>query len=182
MIAVYACSGLAVLLLILLFFVGDGRETDEDKLLYAEHDLRSEVLSPPEIVHRIFSRQDRRFIRDFDSPRLRRIYSKERKQIARDWIRQTSRGIRKIMRDHLRSARASQNLELSGEISLLGHYVQLRCLCGLLALSSLLVSPGVLQEVALYACNLSHRMKSAHHRLEATFQIPSPESTAGVSR
>ncbi|HUL17280.1 MAG TPA: hypothetical protein VLV88_14880 [Terriglobales bacterium] len=180
MIAVYACGGLAFLLVVLLFFVGNAGETGADELFEAKHDLRGEVLCPSEIVHRIFSRQDRKFIREFDSPRLRRLYSKERKQIARDWIRMTSRGIRKIMRDHLRATRASRNLELSGELFLLGRYVQLRCLCGLLALSSLLVGPGVLQEIALYACNLSYRMKSAHQRVDAALQVPSPQSGAGV--
>jgi hypothetical protein len=179
-IAVYASVVLALFLFVLLFFVGGGQETAEDEIFDSHEVCRPEVLCPPEIVQRIFSRQDRNYIREFDSPRLRRIYSLERKQIARDWIRQTHAGIRNIMRDHLRAARASRNLEMPSELLLLGHYVQLRCLCGLLALSTLFVSPGFLQELALYASSLSHQIKSAHQRIEAALETPSARSGAVV--
>jgi hypothetical protein len=180
MMAVYACVALALFIIALLFFAGRVREAGEDVQFDGQQDCRKEVLCPPGIVERIFSKQDRRFIREFDSPRLRRIYSKERRQIARHWICQTSAGIRTIMRDHLRSARASHNLELSGELSLLSNYVQLRCLCGMLVLGTLVVSPGFLQEVAVYASNLSQQMKSARERMDGALQLPSADGNAAI--
>ena len=179
MIVVYGCAGLAVFLFVLLFFVGAGSRAAQEDSSNALFDSRSGALCPPEIVGRIFSPEDTNFVREMNSPSLCRMYSKERSRVARHWIRQTSAAIRGIKRDHLRSARSSQNLALAGEASLFASYIQLRCVCGLLLLSTFLVGPGTLQQVALYASKLSYRLKSVQQEADLTVRSLLPEGERG---
>jgi hypothetical protein len=180
MIVAYACAGLAFFLFVLLFFVGSGRRASGDELFDPPFDSGRDTLCPPDIVTRIFSREDRDFIRELNLPSLRSVYNRERKTVARKWIRQTSAAIRNVMREHLRHARSSQNLEFGCEASLFARYIELRWMCGLLSVSTYLVTPALLQELAVYACNRSHRLITARLKMDvaAARSFPGDDAAA----
>jgi hypothetical protein len=114
----------------------------------------SERIRREELVGRIFSREDREFIRRTGSVRLQQLYRKERQQLALGWVRTTSRDITKIMRAHRLRSRHSPNLDAGAEAKLMFEYLRLRLLCALLALLIRVFGPHVLGDLAAYANEL----------------------------
>lgn len=169
MIAFYACAGTALLLFVLLFFLGTGTGQD-DRGLDDSAELQV-AQCPAEVVEQVFSSQDFAYISRMGSSRLRRFYISERRRIAMGWIRRTSADLSRAIQFHVRAAREAQDLEAATEAKVLLQYVQLRCLCGLLLLSVVLVRPSLLQEIAVYASGLSHRLEFAGTGAKAVRQI-----------
>lgn len=178
MTAVYVPIAFAFLLFVLLYFAGSNRAFDEDGDRESRLDAYSRFCSD-EIVERIFSARDYGFVRELNSSRLRRIYSRERKSIARHWVHQVASCVRVILRNHLRASRSSRNLEIAGEFGILCRYLELRFLCGLIVVSLLLVQPGMLQTLATRASGLFHRlsgMRPADPVSEFSFSDSGPSS------
>lgn len=115
----------------------------------------------PEFVSRIFSREDREFILHMESPRLKRMYLLERRQVALYWVRRTSRDVCRIMRAHRLVSRQSHNLEVGTEAKLLFQYFRLRFICGLLVVLIKSFGPHVLSDLAAHAGELYQRMGRA---------------------
>lgn len=164
MIVFYACAGLAVLLLILLFALGAGPERNE------EPEEGQEALCPLETVQQIFSGRDLAYIGRERSPSLRRAYLRERQRVAIGWIHRTSECLRRTMRVHVRAAREKQDLQPAAEALVFFEYVRLRCLCGLLFLSVFVARPSAVRELAAYASSLSHRLDRAQRRMDGTVE------------
>lgn len=168
MIVFYACIGLALLLFLLLFLLGAGKgpETDEAEETNEAH----EGSCPPETVQQIFSQEDLAYVRRMRSRSLRRFYISERRHLAIAWIRRTSEELRRAIQSHVRIAREKEDIETATEVKVLLQYVGLRCLCGLLLLSTWIVPPNLLQELAVYASRLSRQVTSRQRRIEADGQ------------
>jgi len=118
-------------------------------------------LLPQEMALRIFSQQDGDFIRLTGSPRLWRIYVRERRKVALQWAYRTSRETRQIMRNHRLRSRESENLNAAVEAKLFFRYVELRLLCGALIVLIRLFGPHVLVNLAAHAGALSYRIGAA---------------------
>jgi len=118
-------------------------------------------LLPQEMALRIFSQRDGDFIRLTGSPRLWRIYLRERRKVALQWAYQTSRETRQIMRNHRLRSRESENLNAAVEAKLFFQYVELRFLCGALIVLIRLFGPHVLVNLAAHAGALSYRIGAA---------------------
>ena len=179
MIALYASLSAALILFLLLYFAGTTGSFDKDDESRSPQDRHQQRLCSEEIVDRIFSVGDYHFVRELNSPRLQRIYRRERKAIARHWLHQVSAGVRTILRDHLHASRSSQNLEIAGEFGILFRYFKLRLLCGLIGVSLLLVQPGMLRALATRASGLFHRlngMRPAGPVSEFSFSDSGPNS------
>lgn len=177
MIAVYASISLAFVLFVLLYFAGTMGVFDDEAIRSRQDGLQPRLCSQ-EIVERIFSVCDYRFIHELNSPRLQRIYGRERKAIARHWLHQVSVGVRSILRDHLRASRRSQDLEIGGEFEILFRYLELRILCGLIVISLLLVQPGMLHALATRASGLFYRLNGLRPA-DPVSEFSIPESGPG---
>jgi len=118
-------------------------------------------LLPQEMALRIFSQQDGDFIRLTGSPRLWRIYLRERRKVALQWAYRTSRETRQIMRNHRLISRKSENLNAAVEARLFFQYVELRFLCGALIVLIRLFGPHVLVNLAAHTGALSYRIGAA---------------------
>lgn len=116
---------------------------------------------PAELAVRIFSPDDREFIARTRSPRLQRLYKEERRKVALQWVRYTSREVSRIMRNHRLGARQSTNLNVAAETKLFCQYVELRFLCAMLLLLTRLFGPHALMDVASYAGELYQRLGRA---------------------
>jgi hypothetical protein len=150
----------AILLLLLLLWAG--REEEPEPL--PRGGMRNgprETLHPRELVRRIFSREDREFVFQMKSARLRQVYEEERRRLALHWIRQTASEVRRILREHRLASRQSKDLDVSTEAGLFFQYVQLRFLCGLLVVLVRLFGPHALQDLATYAGELQQRIAKA---------------------
>ncbi|MGB2635905.1 MAG: hypothetical protein WAM58_18390 [Candidatus Acidiferrum sp.] len=116
---------------------------------------------PTELAIRIFSPDDREFIARTRSPRLQRLYKEERRKVALQWVRYTSREVSRIMRNHRLGSRQSTNLNVAAETKLFCQYVELRFLCGMLLLLIRLFGPHALMDVASHAGELYQRLGRA---------------------
>ena len=148
----------AIFLVLFLLLIMGREEVEEQETVRADASTRHEcrdAIQRPELVLRIFSREDREFILLMRSPRLQRIYQEERRKVALHWVRRTSLEVSRIMRTHRLIARQSRNLDAGAEAKLFCQYLQLRFICGLLVLFIKTFGPHVLHDLASYAGQLS---------------------------
>jgi hypothetical protein len=117
---------------------------------------------PPELIARVFSREDWEFISQTHSPFLERLFLQERKRVALVWVRQTSRDIRQVMRNHTEAAKGAADIRLRTEISLFLLYLELRLMCETLSLLIATVGPPRLGSIASYVYGLSQQISYAH--------------------
>ena len=125
-------------------------------------------LCPPEFAARIFSQADWTFVSGEKSPEVARLFRHERRVVALVWVHQTKNAIHRIMRDHTRVTRHSQDLNLSTEAKLFAHYVQLVAVCDLLILAIQSAGPSRVGALATYAASLSQSFADAQHALAMT--------------
>ncbi len=135
-----------------------GQEASGRETSYGREFAAGDALPPAELAVRIFSPRDSEFIALTRSPRLQRLYVTERRRVASHWIRQTSREVSRIMRQHRLSSRLSTNLNVAAEARLFFQYVELRLLCGMLLLSIQLFGPHALASLASQAGMLYQRI------------------------
>src|SRR5260370_28196783 len=88
-----------ILLVLVLLLIARRKEVEEREgeraAAAAQCECRN-TLQGPELVLRIFSREDREFVLQMRSPRLQRMYKAERRKVALHWVRKTSRDVRMI--------------------------------------------------------------------------------------
>jgi hypothetical protein len=162
-------GGLLLLLLLLLATRGisaaRGLSTRSD--LPMGDDAADLVPCPQEFVPKIFSRADWEFVSQAQSPKLKKLFRRERKAVALLWVRQTSAAIQRVMREHAAAARQSHDLEFTTEVRLVLLYGELMLLCGLLLLAIQSAGPLWLRGVALYADSVSQRIAGAQQAFAA---------------
>jgi len=150
-----------ILLVFVLLLIARRKEVEEleeregERAAAAAQGECRNTLQRPELVLRIFSGEDREFVLQMRSPRLQRMYKEERRRVALQWVRKTSREVRMIMRTHRLISRLSRNLDAAAEAKLLWQYLELRLICALLVLFIETVGPHALHDLASYAGELS---------------------------
>ena len=125
-------------------------------------------LCPPEFAARIFSPADWTFVSGEKSPEVARLFRHERRVVALVWVHQTKTAIHRIMREHTRVTRHSQDLNLATEAKLFGHYLQLVAVCDFLILAIQSAGPARVGALATYAASLSQSFADAQHALAIT--------------
>ena len=125
-------------------------------------------LCPPEFAARIFSPADWTFVSGEKSPEVLRLFRHERRVVALVWVHQTRTAIQRIMREHTRTTRHSQDMNLATEAKLFGHYLQLLAVCDLLILAIQSAGPSRVGALATYAASLSQNFADAQHALAIT--------------
>ncbi len=75
-------------------------------------------LLPPELVQRVFAREDLEFVISHAPPRVRNLFLDERRQLALSWARQVRAAILHLRRFYLGKARLYAGLEFRTEIEL----------------------------------------------------------------
>jgi hypothetical protein len=139
-----------------------------------EHDRSEGELGAMELAERIFSPRDWTLVQELKNAELSELFRRERKSVALLWVRHTSVAIRQVMREHAEAARASRNFEVWTELKLIGQYVELRLICGILYASIQIGGPLWLRGWAIHAEELSRRIAEAQASLQAA-------TSAGVS-
>jgi len=172
---------LAVFLILLLVLITRREEAEEQASAKADERTQREcrdALQHPELVLRIFSREDMEFISLMRSPRLQRTYQEERRKVALHWVRRTSREVSRIMRTHRLISRQSQNLDGFAEAKLLFQYLKLRAICGLLIFLIIIFGPHALHDLASYAGELYQLIGRAMPDAMSANGVASSENSA----
>ncbi len=155
-----------VLLLLLLAVAVKGslalRETPE----LAGSDESGQEACPPEFVSKIFSHDDWTYVRGMKSTGLEKLFRKERKSVALVWVRQTSSGIRRIMREHAAAARQSSNLEPATELKIFLQFAALLMTCGAMRAGIHVAGPLWVGGLARFAQNLVQQLAEAERAFE----------------
>jgi len=168
-----ALIGAAVLLLLLLVWIrahstSRGTSSAWEPSLYEKGDKVEAC--PPEFVSHIFSGDDLLFILHMESPRLERLFHRERNAVAHLWVRQTSAAIGQIMRQHLEITRQSHDLEFATEAGIFLQYAELKLICIILSASIELAGPQRLCGLAVYADKLTQSIGDAQRAFAAVTQ------------
>ena len=143
------------LFLILAAILAQPSSRSSGKLLAA--DLDSRELSPDcarssqQILGRVFSDEDLRFVEGLGSVELTTALRVERKRLAVRWIYGTADEAKEIVRKHLEMASKAQDLRVTGELRLGLRYLELRLLCGCLAVLVECFGPAKLRGMAARA-------------------------------
>ena len=166
MIPVTASILAAALLLLILFRVWKTTCLPESESPFDSDDADEWEACPREIVSSIFGSDDSEYVSKFDSPQLRSAFLRERKSVARAWVRATAGSIHRIMREHAQIARRSSDLEISAELGLFLRYISLQAACVFLQLSIGLVGPARVRYLSDYVYALSARLSYAHWALK----------------
>ncbi len=152
----------AALLLLIVFRVWKSTCLPEAGLPYGSDDAEESVSCPKEIVSAIFGSDDWEYISKLNLPELQAVFLRERKSVARAWVRATAGSIHRIMREHAQIARCSSDLEISDELGLYVRYLSLQAACAALQLSIGLVGPVRVRYLSEYVYVLSTRLSYAH--------------------
>ncbi len=163
-------SGTLLLILLLLFARKGGiavRGLPVRSYVPPDDDEAALETCPPEFVPKIFSQEDSEFVSKLESPHLGQLFRKERKQVALLWVRQTSAGIRRIMREHAEVARRSSDLEFRTELKVFLQYSELTLVCGILLAAIQLAGPVQVRGLALHASRLSRSIADAQEAFKA---------------
>lgn len=138
------------------------------------HDAQSaDEQWPPcsgEFVSSIFNEGDWKFVANFKSKPLSALFQRERKSVARAWVRATAAWTQQIMREHVRIARSSVDLEIGPEIRIYLRYAALQTTCAFLLVTIGLVGPVRMRKMSLYAYGLSKRLSYAHWSLKSALE------------
>jgi hypothetical protein len=152
----------AALLLLILFRVWKSTCLPDEESPFDLDPADEWTACPREIVSAIFSDADQEYVSKFDSPQLRAAFLRERKSVARAWVRATAGSIHRIMREHAQIARHSSDLEIGDELGLYLSYLSLQTACVCLQLSIGLVGPSRVRYLSEYVYALSARLSYAH--------------------
>lgn len=132
---------------------------------------------PQEIVARIFSREDWRLISQTKSRGLERLFLLERRRVAHLWVRETSREIRQIMRNHTGAVKQAADIRFTTELSLFLRYIELLLMCETLALLITTVGPSRLARIASHVHGLSRQINYVHEVFVKTNARTATESS-----
>ena len=86
-------------------------------------------LLPPELVGRIFNRQDLEYVESKTSDEIRELFIEERKRIALFWVSRVRTQVLSLKRFHLGSARFYAQLSLRTELQLAMDFARLLFAC-----------------------------------------------------
>jgi hypothetical protein len=178
-----ALAGAIVLFLVLLAWV---RAETSSKDSHSEWDasLREQgenvETCSAEIASRIFSPEDLKFVSGIESPRMDRLFRRERTAVALQWVQETSGFISLIMRRHLEATRVRADLETATEARIFLQYVRLKLYCGILFLLIGLVGPQRLAGTALYAEKFLQRIGEGLPEFQLAAQPREPNGSGSL--
>jgi len=133
-------------LCLLYFFAGRAgarAERGADALLEAREALNSlqSGLLPPDLIVRIFARDDLNFITSMESPKIEGVFLRERRRIALQWVAQVRKQVLNLKRFHSGESRRYAQLNPRTEIALAFDFAALLIACRVLQIVFYLRGP-----------------------------------------
>lgn len=178
-----ALAGATVLLLVLLAWARAEASSKDSRSGWGASDQEqgeSVDACSPEIVSRLFSAADSKFISGLESPGLENLFRRERTAVALHWVQETSVFISKIMRRHLEASRLSADLEIAVETRILLQYARLKLYCGILFVLIGLLGLERLAGTALYAERFIQRIGEGLAEFQLAAQLREPDASESL--
>jgi hypothetical protein len=125
----------------------------------------------------IFSQRDWEFIRREGGLELEKLFLRERRVLAGQWLAETTAKIAAIRRNHLQASRVRHDLNVSKELILLGHFCYLSALCEMLAVGIRVMHPMTPGRLARHVQELAHNM----NRTLEDYSAADPETPGPAS-
>jgi hypothetical protein len=159
--------GLLLLVLVILLLrrampsANDSEESEEGETqapVYAQS-------FPQRLVDRLFGSEDWEFIAKQESPRLKRLFLRQRTTLALSWLLAARENATKLIRVHSAAARKDSHLEPLVEFRVIADYVAFQMLCLLIALVIWLRGPVTMRRLVGYADALSERLYEVSTRV-----------------
>ena len=153
--------GLLLLALVILLLqrampsANDSEESSEEAETQAPVYAQS---FPQRLVDRLFGSEDWEFIAKQESPRLKRLFLRQRTTLALSWLLAAREDATKLIRVHSAAARKNSRLEPLVEFRVIADYVAFQMLCLLIALVIWLRGPVTMRRLVGYADALSERL------------------------
>ncbi|MBZ5539112.1 MAG: hypothetical protein LAN61_01190 [Acidobacteriia bacterium] len=116
------------------------------------------VPCPPEVLERIFDREDSDFIAREHSRGAQELFHRERKRLAYLWLRQTRHEIANVRRYHAEIARKSTDLNPGTEIKIAVDCLLVSGMCWLMAVAIYFLGPIHTRGMARYVSDLSTQL------------------------
>jgi len=126
---------------------------------------------PPEVLERIFQREDSDFIARQHSRGAQELFCRERKRLAYLWLRQIRHEIAHVRRFHTEIARKSTDLNPGMEIKIAVDCMLVSGMCRLMAGAIYFLGPIHTRGMARYTSDLSAQLWSL---AEKSAGIPQP--------
>ena len=178
-----ALAGVIVLFLVLLAWVRAetySKDTHSDWDASLREQGENVETCSAEIVSRIFSAEDLKFISGVESPRLNRLFRRERTAVALHWVQETSAFISLIMRRHLEASRVRADLAIATEAGIFAQYARLKLYCGILFVLIGLVGPQRLAGTAFYAEKFFQRIGEGLPEFQLAAQSREPNGSGSL--
>jgi hypothetical protein len=124
-------------LVLLYFFAGrsDARAEGGAKALVEAREALDSLqtgLLPPELVGRIFARDDLQFVLSTGSPRIKKLFLAERKRVALRWLEHVRKQVGYLRQFHSGQSRGYARLDMRTEIALALDFARLLSACRIL--------------------------------------------------
>jgi hypothetical protein len=122
---------------------GQRAEGGSGAMVEAKHALNSlqAGLLPPELVERIFAREDLQYVESETAKAIREIFLEERTKVALSWVSRVRKQVLSLRRFHLGSARFYARLSPATELALAMDFAVLLFECRVLQVSLFLRGP-----------------------------------------
>jgi len=178
-----ALAGAIVLLLVLLAWARAEASLKDSRSEWGasdqEHGESVEACSL-EIVSRLFSAADSKFISGLESPGLENLFRRERTAVALYWVKETSAFTNKTMRRHLEASRLSADLEIAVEARIFLQYARLKLYCGILFVLIGLLGLQRLAGTALYAERFIQGIGEGLAEFQLAAQLREPDGSESL--
>lgn len=147
----------------------------------ALNSLQSNLL-PPELVHRVFAREDLVFVSSTGSKKIRELFLRERKRVALRWVAQVRKQVLSLKRLHSGRSRFYAELDLRTELQLALSFASLLFVCRLLEAIFYFRGPFAAPRIVGAAIGVAGNICAASERSLAFLSSPaSPDLVRGGS-
>jgi hypothetical protein len=166
----------AVLLYLFARRSGARAEGGAEALVSARQALNSlqTNLLPPELVHRVFAREDLIFVSSVGSKRIRRRFLRERKRVALRWVAQVRKQVSSLKRFHSGRSRFYAQVDLRTEIELALSFASLLFVCRLLEAIFYIRGPFAAPRIVGAVIGVAGNICAASERSLAFLSSPTP--------
>jgi hypothetical protein len=170
--------GIGFLLMVVLVFLLRKSESASDDPQWSASENSSQFEDRRNrLLDCIFGADDWTFVLNQSSKDVRRLFLRERKEIALWWLSEIRGQARAAMRFHLANARKSEKLQPMQELKLAVDYFSIRVKCGLIGAMLLLQGPVALRGLVRQAGGLSDQLRGL---LEVVTEIGTLQEKASI--
>ena len=130
------------------------------------------AVRPQEFAEILFSEQDWQFVRESAPLAVRKVFLRDRQQLALRWIEELCGRAALILSCHRQAARSASELQIAQEMRIVASYLGLRLSCGAVVIMLHLSGPFGARRLIARVLSEAESVWSAGEKLVRTLGIP----------